>query len=89
MEKRVSRAIGSAAARTREPVMTGLGIQAWGLLLIGIRSAFAHHEIMEMLEVLQILGNSFRLASVGVGSSLVYARFTFNFCRAIASAVLS
>jgi hypothetical protein len=43
---------------------------------------------MEMLEVLQILGNSFRLASVGVGSSLVYARFTFNFCRAIASAVL-
>ena len=46
--------------------MTSLCIQAWVLPLIGIRSALAHSEIMEMLEALDFLGNSYRLASSGV-----------------------
>ena len=63
--------------------MTGLGIQAWLLSSIGIRTAFAHREIIEMLEVLHILGNSYRLASLGVGSAVVYGRFTLDFCKAV------
>ena len=73
------------AARTKEAVMTSLCIQAWVLPLIGIRSALAHSEIMEMLEVLDFLGNSYRLASSGGSSSVVYSRFTFDFCRAFAA----
>lgn len=65
--------------------MTGLGIQAWVLSLIGIRSALAHRELLEMLEVLHILGNSYRLASMGAGSTVLYGRFTFDFCRTIAA----
>ncbi len=63
--------------------MTGLGIQAWLMALIGIRTAFVHREIMEMLEVLHILSNSYRLASLGVGSAVVYCRFTLAFCRTV------
>ena len=63
--------------------MTGLGIQAWLLSLIGIRTAFVHREILEMLELLHILGNSYRLASLGVGSAVVYGRFTLGFCRTV------
>ena len=63
--------------------MTGLGIQAWLMSLIGIRTAFVHREIMEMLEVLHILGNSYRLASLGVGSAAIYCRFTLAFCRTV------
>jgi hypothetical protein len=62
--------------------MTGLGLQTV-LSLIGIRSALAHHEIMEMLEVLHALGNAYRLASSGMNLGVVYARFTLNFCKAI------
>ena len=51
--------------------MTGFGIQAWLLSSIGIRTAFVHREIMEILELLHILGNSYRLASLGVGSAVV------------------
>ena len=65
--------------------MTGLGIQAWLMSLIGIRTAFVHREIMEMLEVLHILGNSYRLASLGVCSPAVYGRFIVNFCVAFAT----
>lgn len=60
--------------------MTGLGIQVWLMSLIGIRTALVHREIMEMLEVFHILGNSYRLASLGVGSAVVYCRFTLAFC---------
>jgi hypothetical protein len=67
--------------------MTGLGIQAWLLSVIGIRTAFVYREIMEMLEVLHILGNSYRLASLGVGSAVVYCRFTLAFCRTVVAAV--
>lgn len=67
--------------------MTGLGIQAWVLPLIGIRSTFAHHEIMGMLEVLHILGNSYRLASSG-RSSVVYGRFTLGFCGIIVAGAI-
>lgn len=63
--------------------MTGLGVQAWLLSSIGIRSALAHREVMEMLEVLHMLGNSYHLASLGVSSAVVYGRFTLGFCRTI------
>jgi hypothetical protein len=62
--------------------MTGIGLQAV-LPLIGIRSALAHHEIMEMLEVLHAFGNSYRLASSGMNLGVVYARFALGFCRVI------
>jgi len=64
--------------------MTGFGIQAWLLSSIGIRTAFVHREIMEILELLHILGNSYRLASLGGGSAVVYGRFTLGFCRTVA-----
>lgn len=63
--------------------MTALGIHAWLLSSIGIRTAFFNREIMEMLELLHALGNSYRLASLGVGSALVYGRFTLGFCRTV------
>jgi len=65
--------------------MTGVGLQA-ALPFIGSRSAFAHHEVMEILEVLHALGSSYRLASSGIGLGVVYARFTLAFCRAILAA---
>jgi hypothetical protein len=68
--------------------MTGLGIQTWVLPLIGIRSALAHSELMEVLEVIHILGNSYRLASLGVGSGIVYGRFTLDFCRTVAASIV-
>lgn len=68
--------------------MTGVGIQAWVLALLGIRSAFAHQEIAAAIEMLHVLGNSYRLASSGVVSGAVYGRFTFGFCRAVAVAVV-
>jgi hypothetical protein len=67
--------------------MTGLGLQAWLLSLIGIRAALAHREYLEILEVIRILGNSYRLASLGVGSTVVYGRFTLDFCRVIAAGI--
>jgi hypothetical protein len=87
VEKRPSRAIRAAAARAKEAVMTGLGLQAWLLSLIGIRAALAHREYLEILEVIRILGNSYRLASLGVGSTVVYGRFTLDFCRVIAAGI--
>jgi hypothetical protein len=88
LEKRLSRAIRTAAARAKELVMTGLGIQALVLPLIGIWSALAHGGFTEMLEILRMLGNSYRFASSEAGSSAVYGRFTFDFCRAIAAAMV-
>ena len=61
--------------------MTGFGIQAWALCLIG-RSASAYQEIAPMLEMIHVLGNSYRLASSSMGSSVLYGRFALRFCRA-------
>jgi hypothetical protein len=63
--------------------MTCLGIQAWVLLLSGLRIAFWHSNVLELLEVLRVLGNSYRLASMGVSSGVVFGRFTLAFCRAV------
>lgn len=69
--------------------MTSLGIQAWVQLLSGFRMAFAHAGLAEPFNVLQVLGNSYRLASTtGGGSSVVYGRFTVGFCRAIVARML-
>lgn len=65
--------------------MTGIGIQAWVLSLIGIRAALSHREYLEILEVLRILCNSYRLASLGAGTTVIFGRFTFEFCRIIAA----
>lgn len=65
--------------------MTGLGIQTWVLSLIGIRATLSHREYLEILEVLRILCNSYRLASLGAGSTVICGRFTFDFCRIIAA----
>lgn len=61
--------------------MTGSGIQAWVLCLIGVRSAY--QEIAPMLEMIHVLSNSYWLASSGVGSSALYGRFAIGFCRAL------
>jgi hypothetical protein len=65
--------------------MSNLGIQA--LMLIGIHSALTHHEVMGLIEVARVLGNSYRQASSGPGSSVLYGRFAFNFCRTVAAGV--
>lgn len=59
-------------------------VLTWILALICARSVLTHREIMELIEVLRILGNSYRLASSGLGSGLLYVRFAFYFCRTIA-----
>ena len=78
----MARAVHSLAITPDELVMTGLGIQAWVLTLLGIRSAFAHKEIAMALEIIHALGNSYRLASSGVISSVAYGRLATIFCRA-------
>ena len=59
------------------------GMQAWVLCLIEVRSASAYQEIAPMLEMIRVLGNSYRLASSGVGSGVLYGRFAIGFCRAL------
>lgn len=68
--------------------MTNAGILAWMLPLIGIRSTFAHHEIMETVELFRVLGNSYRLACSEAGATSMYLRLTLNFLKAIASNTL-
>jgi len=68
--------------------MTNAGILTWMLTLIGIRSTFAHHEIMEAVELLRAVGNSYRLACSETGSTLVYFRLIFNFLKVIAESAL-
>lgn len=70
--------------RTREPDMMTASVLTSILALIGVRSVFTHREIMELIELLRILGNSYRIASSGVGSGLLYVRFALYFCRTIA-----
>jgi hypothetical protein len=63
--------------------MTGLGIQAWALLLGGLRMAFWHSSVMELLEVLRVLANAYRLASPTGSSDVVYGRFAAGFCKTV------
>jgi hypothetical protein len=84
----------SGVARTNEDVMTGVGIQAfsvqaWAQLLSGIRIAFGHTYVAELLDVFQVFGNAYRLASVTVGDfSQDFGRFTAGFCQAIVARMI-
>lgn len=62
--------------------MTGLGIHAWILTLLGIRSAFMHQEIATALEIAHVLGNSYRMANSGTVSGAVCSRIAMTFCKA-------
>lgn len=57
------------------------------LTLVGIHSALTHHEFIGLIEIVRVLGNSYRLASSEPGSGVLYGRFTFNFCMAIVASV--
>ena len=77
-------------AGRNELLMTGSGIHAWVVLsLIGGRSAFAYQEIAPILEIIHVLGNSYRLASSGLVSSVLCGRFAMGFCRAVVIGVVS
>lgn len=64
--------------------MTSATTLTWMLSLIRIHYSFAYHEIVETIEVLRALGNSYCLACSGGGSGLLYVRFMYYFCRALA-----
>jgi hypothetical protein len=61
--------------------MTGLGIHAWFLTLLGIRSVFVHQEIAAALEIAHVLGNSYRMACSGAGSGAVCSRLAMTLCK--------
>ncbi|WP_407154188.1 hypothetical protein [Bradyrhizobium sp. STM 3557] len=65
--------------------MTSFGIQALILPLIGFHAASIYHELLEALELARVLANSYRLASSGLGSGLIYGRFIFDFCKTVAA----
>lgn len=67
--------------------MTGVGMQALLLPLLGIHSALAHHELIGLYEIARILGASYRFASSQPGSGALYGRFTLNFCKVIVGGV--
>jgi hypothetical protein len=69
--------------------MTGLGIQSWVLMLLGIRSAFAHQEIATVLDIIHALGSSYRSASSGVVSGVAYGRIALIFCRTASLSILA
>ena len=65
--------------------MTGFSLQTWVQLLGGVRMAFGHTYLLGVFNVLQVLGDACRFASMtGSGSGLVVGRFAAGFCRAIA-----
>ena len=66
--------------------MSALGIQAWALLLSGVRIGSWHSNVVELLEVLRVLGNSYRLASVGGSSCVFLGRFALGFFRTVVAA---
>ena len=68
--------------------MTGLGIQAWALVLIGLRVGFRHNDVMELLEVLRVFAHSYRLASMGCGSAISFNRSMLCFCRTLVEAAM-
>jgi hypothetical protein len=61
--------------------MINIGIQALLLSHGGLHLTLTHHELMEMIEILRALGNSYRLAASEPGSGILYGRLAFNFCR--------
>jgi hypothetical protein len=61
--------------------MSSFGIQSLLLPLASIHLMLTHHELMEAIELVRALGSSYRLAASEPGSSLLYGRFAFNFCR--------
>ena len=66
--------------------MSALGIQAWALLLSGVRIGSWHSNVVELLEVLRVLGNSYRLASMGGSSCVFLSRFTLGFFTTVVAA---
>ena len=67
--------------------MIGSGFQALMPPLADIHWVLAHSELTAVLELLRILGNSYRLATSEVGSTLLYGRFAFHVCRSIVASV--
>jgi hypothetical protein len=63
--------------------MINIGIQALLLSHGGLHLTLTHHELMEMIEILRALGNSYRLAASEPGSGILYGRLAFNFCRGV------
>ena len=63
--------------------MSGLGVQAWVLLLAGLRMALCHSDVMQWLEIARVFGHSYRLASAGIGSGVMLGRFTVGFCKVV------
>lgn len=61
--------------------MNEIGTHALLLPFASLHLTLTHHEFMEMIEFIRALGNSYRLAALGSGSSLLYGRVAFNFCR--------
>jgi hypothetical protein len=68
--------------------VTGLGIQAWGLLFNGLRIAPGHGNVVDFLEILRVLGHSYRLASAGDGSGIVFGRFMLGFSRTVVAVIV-
>ena len=68
--------------------MSGAGLQALLLPLLGIHSALAHHELTGLLEIARVLGAAYRFASSGSGLGALYGRLTLNFCRIILGGVV-
>ena len=60
--------------------MTGAGFQVL-MPLIGLRPEGVGHDVMELIEIVRILGNSYRLASGGAGIGGVYGRFGLWACK--------
>ncbi|MDQ8731677.1 hypothetical protein LPJ38_12995 [Bradyrhizobium daqingense] len=67
--------------------MSELGIQLLMLPLAGIHMTPAHNEVTGWIELARALGNSYRLASSGLGLGALYGRFIFAFCKASVTAV--
>ncbi|MGT2441151.1 hypothetical protein ACU4GH_41115 [Bradyrhizobium betae] len=63
--------------------MSNIGIQALLLPLASLHLMLTHHEFMEAIELVRVLGNSYRLAALEPGSGLLYGRLAFNFCRGV------
>jgi hypothetical protein len=55
------------------------------LPLIGVRSALLYCHVLEVLDALHVLGNSYRLASLGVCPTALYGRIILDFCVTFAT----
>jgi len=61
--------------------MSDVGIQALLLPLASVHLTLTHHELMETIELVRALGNSYRLAASELDSSVIYGRFSLDFFR--------